>query len=157
VMTETKLSKSGRGRTPEFFARQRAVLNTRSPFQFMKAVGGSFKHLVPDEYTLGYLMCNYIESKNDHEIWSKIIPDAARMKYPFYPFSGALKRNIGENIIGVYQSSMEFFKETAMQAADTSFFSKPREVSKEFKYPTFYYFPQESGQDTILAYKTSYY
>ena len=62
VITETALTSAGRGRTPSFTAQQRALSLAGIDYSYMKARNGSFKDVVPDHYSLGYLMLTHLSS-----------------------------------------------------------------------------------------------
>ena len=54
VATETALSNSGRGRSPDFSKDLRAQLLDGKKYSYAKAVCGSYKNYVPNHYILGY-------------------------------------------------------------------------------------------------------
>ncbi len=93
VMTETVLTDGGRGRTPSFYTTQRALLTNGINYSYMKARNGSYKDLLPNHYSLGYVMNNYVRNNYGENSWSKILVDATRYRSVIYPFSGALKRH----------------------------------------------------------------
>ncbi len=142
VMTETKLSPGGRGRTPEFFARQRAIFNEHGTFKYSKARNGSYKDVVPNHYLLGYSLCNFLENGYGEEIWPKILNRSARFEGIFYPFKKAIKKETGLRFSSVYKTAFaQLDSQLSHQPVlerSTSFSPIKSSISKT---PTFYEWP----------------
>lgn len=114
VVTETALSKAGRGREPSFEMGTRAfVLENHKPYSFRKSVYGSFKDFVPNHYELGYLMVAYQRAKQGPAIWENgldyVANDPLGIGFPqglfdakydfmcFSPFLSNIKNQTGLN------------------------------------------------------------
>jgi hypothetical protein len=54
VCTETAISHSGRGRIPSFEMEIRSQMLQKGMFSYDKAVFGSYRDFIPDQYVLGY-------------------------------------------------------------------------------------------------------
>ena len=92
VCIETALSKSGRGRIPSSEMKVRAQVLGDKKYSYDKAVLGSYKTYVPDQYNFGYLMVAGARKKFGPEIWKSAMDYTA--KYPFLitPFNKGLKK-----------------------------------------------------------------
>ena len=88
VYSETILSKSGRGRVPEFIYTLKAQVLDKKIYKYDKASFGSYKDFVPDHYTLGYqLVAKGIENYGI-EMWDRTLDRVARRPYYLVPFYG---------------------------------------------------------------------
>tara|TARA_R110000868_G_scaffold368227_1_gene631185 strand:+ start:5485 stop:8256 length:2772 start_codon:yes stop_codon:yes gene_type:complete len=111
VISETVLSSSGRGRTPEFFKEQRALLFNDVDYSYMKARNGSYKDLVPNHYPLGYAIMNYGRNHFGANIWKDVLADAGAYETIIYPFSGAMKRHTGMRAPEMYKKTYTELKQ----------------------------------------------
>ncbi len=103
VQTESLFSGAGRGRTPDFFKGQKALLLGSRNYRYMKARNGSFKHFVPDHYRLGYAILHRVRNDHGPDVWAKILRQGSAFRGIFYPFSKAMKRNVGYSSRKAYQ------------------------------------------------------
>lgn len=110
VMEETVLSSSGRGRTPDFFKEQRALLLNDTNYSYMKARNGSYRDMVPSHYPLGYVMINYGRKLFGPNIWKDILADAGAYRSVIYPFSGAMNIHTGMRAPEMYQKAYSDLK-----------------------------------------------
>ncbi|MBO0930536.1 hypothetical protein [Fibrella aquatilis] len=168
VGTETILTRSGRGRIPEFELGMRTNLLTRPLFSFAKATGGSFRDNVPNHYELGYFLTTKLKRTYGPNAWSKAL-NKIYTQFPFYPFSfsNGLKQSTksaenpgGTSVDALYRESMADLGET---------WKKKREnltITPATLYPvlaekaqsarpvfTNYRFPQYLTDSTILCIK----
>ncbi|GAB5410876.1 MAG: hypothetical protein BalsKO_32410 [Balneolaceae bacterium] len=111
VISETVLSSAGRGRTPEFFKEQRALLLEDIDYSYIKARNGSYKDLVPNHYPLGYTLMNYGRNHFGSTIWKDILADAGAYRYGFYPFSSAMNKHTGMRAPEMYRKSYAELKQ----------------------------------------------
>ena len=74
VFAESVLTKSGRGRTPSFQKQIKAlIVDNKKTYNYDKILNGSFKDFVPDYYECGYQMVTFALTKNDPQIWNKVL------------------------------------------------------------------------------------
>ncbi len=92
VITETTLSKSGRGRLPVFTQPLRARLAKYGFDGFDKAYLGSFKEFVPDYYKMGYHLTAEVRRRYGSEIWSDVIDNVGRNSWSLIPFRKELRQ-----------------------------------------------------------------
>ncbi len=150
VYQETVVSGQGRGRLPAFYSDFRSLWQANRRYSYMKLRNGSFKHLLPDHYSLGYLLVAYGREKYGADIWKKVTADAAAFKPLFYPFQGALKKHTGlpfqqfiDEALAYYKNDQTYRKEDA---------SSPVTPVSE-RYVSDYAFPYPIGKDSLLVYR----
>lgn len=150
VYQETILSGQGRGRLPAFYSDYRTIWQADRTYSYMKLRNGSLKHVVPDHYSLGYLLVAYGRSKYGDDIWKKVTDDAVRFKPLFYPFQGAVKKHTGKP-----------FREFVNEALDT-YRNDPRYKQEDAntaitpiseRYVNDYAFPYPAGEDSLLVFR----
>ena len=158
VLSETLLSKNGRGRNPNFFKEQRALLLNKSskPYPYMKARNGSLKDIVPNHYRLGFVLNNYIRNNYKTETSSKILADAGSYTIPFYPFSSATKMHTGLTTRKLYQKAYKALTSHWLEELDSLKLTKGKIVTPLNKVVTNYEFPHYLEDNTIVAIKSSY-
>lgn len=157
VYYETKLSNSGRGRTPSFLKKYRALLEENRTYSYEKAKNGSYKDLIPNHYYLGYIMVSYGYEKYGDKFWDEIIrvigegKKDKKFKNPYIPLSNALKAKTGLNSKEFYKEALNYYEEKfkVEKKIDYEIVNKIAEV------PTNYYVPYET-EDGILSIKSSY-
>ena len=142
VGIETALSKSGRGRIPQFSVAFRANLLTKGPFNYNKQYLRSFKDNIPSHYVLGYHYSTYLKN----EYGSKAVEDMVNRTWslPFIPFgfSFAQKKYGGEKMPQMYQDMMAQLKEkwtdqlaSVQLTYFTRVYTKPKKVYTDYNYP----------------------
>jgi len=97
VVTETALSKTGRGRQPFFEMELRAQLLQKGIYSYDKAAHGSFKNFTTTHYHLGYYLVGYGRAKYGIELWNNALNNVARKPFSITPFSNAIKNTTGFN------------------------------------------------------------
>ncbi|WP_234734084.1 TolB-like translocation protein [Tellurirhabdus bombi] len=107
VGAETVLSRSGRGRIPEFDMGFRANLLAGRRFSYPKAVAGSYRDNVPNHYVSGYFLTTKLKREHGADAWSKIL--TYYYNFPFYPFSfsNAVKRTTGYRVETLYRRTID--------------------------------------------------
>ena len=110
VGMETALTKGGRGRSSEFDMGFRTNLLSNKHPSYYKAYFRSYKDWQPNHYHLGYLLTTYAREKYGDDLWNKVLNRSAR--YSFWPFimSSSLKKNTGQNLVGIYNATMNELK-----------------------------------------------
>lgn len=69
VFNETLLTMQGRGRLPFFHNGFRSLWQADKKYSWMKLRNGSYKHFIPSQYPLGYLLVAYGREKYGDEFW----------------------------------------------------------------------------------------
>ncbi|HEY5509563.1 MAG TPA: hypothetical protein VIK10_00905 [Prolixibacteraceae bacterium] len=97
VVTETALSRTGRGRMPSFTMELKAQADEKGIYSLDKAYLGSYKDYIPDYYQLGYQIVSNIRNQNGGEVWSKVFHHIARNPLSLNALSKGLKLYTGKN------------------------------------------------------------
>jgi hypothetical protein len=88
VSNETRYSLSGRGRLPSFEMPVRTLLTSEPKvYAYNKALLGSYRDVVPNQYEYGYPIVNYVNSHYGRELWPKAMDYSARHLYLFSPLT----------------------------------------------------------------------
>ena len=142
VCTETALSHSGRGRVPEFEMELRAQVLQKGIYSYDKAVSGSYKSFIPDQYAIGYQMVANIRRKYDAQAWVKALDEIAKRPFTLVPFNRGLKKATGHTKEENYKITLdelgEMWKEQDKLTPKTSFtlLTKiPEKQYEKYKYP----------------------
>ncbi|MES0491448.1 MAG: hypothetical protein ABUK01_15745 [Leptospirales bacterium] len=108
VYLETQLSKTGRGRLPEFTMLSRTLLQSGNPLSYSTAFYGSYIKPGLGPYELGYLLVAHVRRKYGEEVWGEIMTHIASSSYfPPWLFSRALKKYTGKTKSALYAEAME--------------------------------------------------
>jgi len=155
VATETLITKSGRGRIPSFEMKVRASVLGDKMFSYDKAVLGSYKDYVPDQYNFGYQMVAAARKKYGPDLWKTAMNYTG--KYPFIitPFNRGLKKVSGLSKTKLYKSIFNdldsLWKIQKEQNNYTSFRSVTPDAQKIY---TNYKFAHYVNDSTILVEKS---
>lgn len=106
VWAETKYTDAGRGRSPRFISRLKAlVLSDKIP-TYDEFLSGSYKTEIPNQYLYGYTLISYGTQKFGEDIWKKIIHDTAAFPYPLR-FYSSFKSVTGQPFNDFYKEAMQ--------------------------------------------------
>lgn len=156
TLSETLQTSGGRGRVPSFSEEQRALFEANKNYKYGVLRNGSFIKRLPSHYPLGYTMNLYAREKYGNDVWKNIIADAGAYRRLWYPFNGALKRNIGLNSRKLYKASfadLDYQYEQLLTRTDLIDFEYITPPSK--KLVTYYSFPHIAEDGAVLALKSS--
>ena len=157
VITETALTSAGRGRTPSFTAQQRALSLAGIDYSYMKARNGSFKDVVPDHYSLGYLMLTHLRNEKGNDVIKNVVTDAEGPLFFFYPFSRALKRHTNYRPHTLYEAGWQAARNHwDEKAANVAITPSTRIAAANEGSPTNHYFPQFDGEGGIVVLRNSF-
>ncbi|MBX0291418.1 hypothetical protein K3G63_13285 [Hymenobacter sp. HSC-4F20] len=156
VGTETALTRSGRGRIPNFDAYLRANLLAGRHYSYAKAVGGSFRDNVPNHYVLGYFLTTYLKRTAGPGVWDQVL--SRYYDFPVYPlsFSDKLRRTTGLRSDDLYARTMQEL-DSIWRTAQTGRELTPATdlpVAATEKVFTEYQYPQYLDDNTVLALKS---
>lgn len=152
VFQETKESKQGRGRLPNFFNGYRSLWSSGKNYSWQKLRNGSLRDYVPDHYQLGYLMTSYGREKFGDSIWAKVTDDAVRFRGLVYPFQQAIKRRTGLSYVEFRKQAQQFFSRSVPEQMDSasSWAAKQAHFAGEIAYP------QWMDRSRIIYVKSNY-
>lgn len=156
VGTETALTRSGRGRIPSFDVGLRANLLSGRRYSYQQAVNGSFRHQVPNWYTLGYFLTSYVKNHYGPDAWDRVLDHYYR--FPFYPFSfsAGIRRVTGLRVEQVYQRSMQEADSVWRGQQQHQSLTPAQDLAGQApeKIYTNYQYPQYLTDSTVLALKS---
>lgn len=95
TVTETALTLTGRGRVPSFEMRLRAQFLEKGIYPYDKAINGSYRDLVPDNYELGYQLVGHSRLRYGEQLWSTTMANVGNHPYYLSPMPLSLIRQIG--------------------------------------------------------------
>ena len=157
VLSETKHSLSGRGRSPEFFRILRTRLLTDSVWRYDFVKLGSYTRLAPNQYHIGYPIITYVNAKteNGKDPMPVIIKQVGRNAYNPNAINSELKKATGKNVRDNYDASMRYIARFWKNQVDTTEWTKPDIVhNSKHGYYTNYTFPYKYN-NTLYAYRWS--
>ncbi|SES80745.1 TolB-like translocation protein [Hymenobacter actinosclerus] len=156
VGTETALTRSGRGRIPNFGAYYRANLLAGRRYSYAEATGGSFRHYVPNHYVLGYYLSTRLKRTAGPTAWGQVLDNY--YDFPVYPFSFSdkLRRLTGLRTDDLYAQTTRELDSLwrARQTGRTLTPARDFPVAATGKVFTEYQYPQYLTDSTVLALKS---
>lgn len=103
VSTETALSNSGRGRTYAFENILRAQLLEKGIYSYDKAVMGSYRTFIPDQYQLGYPLVAESRKIYGPRLWNEALDRTAKFPFMVVPFSSGIHKVTGLGKVKFYK------------------------------------------------------
>ncbi|MBC8147617.1 MAG: hypothetical protein H8E98_06500, partial [Bacteroidetes bacterium] len=156
VLTETLLSKSGRGRLPGFERELRAQMIEKGAYKYDKAVYGSYKDFITNHYVLGYHLVTLARKNYGPEIWSAVFDNVARKPFMIVPFNNSIKKSTGLTKVKFYDSIMEELGSAWQKQDSENQYTKFDLITKNAnKSHADYWFPHYLNDSTYFAVKTS--
>jgi hypothetical protein len=157
VFSETVLSGSGRGRSPDFQKKLKAItIEKKNFYKYDKMVCGSFRDYTPDHYQFGYQMVAWSLASNDPDLWNRIMNFTAWQPFTINPVNISLKQYTGLTKKKLYYQTFDVLKSQWKKDIEISG-AQPYESVNPDKKKSYinYYSPVFAGKDSIIAVKTS--
>jgi hypothetical protein len=155
VTTETLITKSGRGRIPSFEMKVRAQVLGDKIFSYDKAVLGSYKDYVPDQYNFGYEMVAGARKKFGSEIWKSAMDYTGKYPFMITPFNRGLKKISGLSKTKLYESIYSNLDSLWKVQRDQLTYTKFKSITPDKqKVYTNYKFPHYMNDSTIICEKS---
>lgn len=110
VVTETLLNQTGRGNLSSFEMPLKAQLLEKEIYTYDKAVHGSYKDFIPNQYELGYQIVAYGRYKYGINLWNQSLKNTARNPFFLNSFSSSIKKTTGLSKRELYKNTMNFLK-----------------------------------------------
>lgn len=146
VFQETLLTEQGRGRLPGFFNVYRAMDEANKKYSYLQLRNGSYKKLLPDHYTTGYILVAEGRKRFGPEVWKHVTDKAVRLDHFPYPFQGAFKKVTGTSLRTFIHESL--YPDSSVSNQNEIALSKISD-----RYVTDYAFPQVVGKDSLIVWK----
>lgn len=153
VCTETGLSNMGRGRIPSFEMELKAQTLNKKIYQYDKAVFGSYKDHIPNQYILGYNLTAYTRKKYGPDVWNNTLDFVARHPLGITSFSRGIKKNTGLSKSKLYHNVLYEIDSLWKNQQSNLTFTSFENLTKTSKNYTNYKFPQYLNDSTIIAIK----
>ena len=155
VVTETALSKFGRGRLPSFKMPLKAQLLECGKYSYEKATHGSFKDYTPSFYHLGYQIVAYGRSKYGADFWDEVVGYTGRNPLGITSFSSGIKKQTGLSKRKFYVEAMNFLEDKWTQVDAQIETTDFRIITSKPKYFSSYVNPVSLSDRSMIAFKTS--
>jgi hypothetical protein len=157
VFAESALTQSGRGRDPSFQKQLKALLiENKKKYAYDKIINGSYKDFVPDIYESGFQMVTWAMTRNDLQIWNKVLKYTADKPFVLNPVNISLTKSAN-----LRKKTLWLETSDSLKAIWTKDISKDNPIDYEVANPDkhgkyiSYYSPVYAGNDSIIAIKTS--
>ncbi len=157
VFSETVLSGSGRGRSPDFLKELKAIsIEKDGVYNYDKMLNGSFRDYTPDHYQFGYQMVTWSFAKNGTGLWNKVLKLTAVDPVSLNPVNQSLRRSAGLTKKRLYYQTFDSLNVLWRKDIESSkaVQYKPVNPLKNGNYIS-YYSPVPAGSDSLIAIKTS--
>ncbi len=156
VCTETALSRSGRGRLPSFESTLRAQVLEKGTYRYDKAVLGSYRTFIPDQYSLGYFLVAGTRKKYGPQVWDYTLDRVAKLPFIIIPFTSGIKRTTGLSKVKLYKQVLsDLDKEWSDQASGIQYTGMKLLSRPDKKNFSVYAFPLYLNDSVIIAFKES--
>lgn len=109
VWAETKYTDAGRGRSPYFMARLKALVLSDQVPTYNEFVNGTYTNSIPNHYVLGYVLISSATKKYGEKFWSQVVKKIASAPHPFRLYS-AFKEVSGTSFLDFYEQTMNDLK-----------------------------------------------
>ena len=153
VVTETALSKFGRGRLPSFLMEHRAQVVDKGKYSYDKAYLGSYKDYVPDHYQLGYYLVANSRQRYGSALWDNVLTRVGAKPFSLTPFNTALKRQTGFNKVQLYNSVFDSL--AGVWDMKYSSLRSSSGLTAQSKTYTSYTFNHWLNEQELVSYRTS--
>ena len=156
VLTETSLTKTGRGRLPFFEKGLRALsLEQGNVFKYDKGIFGSYKDYVPNYYESGYKLVSHSRNLFGTELWDSALNKTGKMPYTINPVNLTLRKYDNLTKKRLYDLTFKDLQKLWIQQDEKTLKSGFDTLNKiERKTYTSYRFPQYLNDSTLLVEKS---
>jgi len=155
VMTETALSRSGRGRLPSFLMETRAQVVEKGIFSYDKASLGSFRDFISNRYNFGYWFAGAVRKQYGAEIWSDVLSELAGKPLSINPVNRILKQRTGLTKEKLYKRIFHDYAAEWKQDLSVLKFSDFSTVSPDIPAYTNYKYIQAINDSSWIALRES--
>ncbi|MCX6235302.1 MAG: hypothetical protein NT175_11400 [Bacteroidetes bacterium] len=154
--TETAISHSGRGRVPSFEMELRTQLLTDGRYGYNKAVFGSYRDHVPDNYILGYHLVSMGRAEYGTVLWDHAMNTVGRKPFLITPFTYGIRSVTGISRIRLYRHLADTLAKAWHLQQQKETYTAYTTISRtDTKFYTSYRHPQFIGDSTYISLKTS--
>jgi hypothetical protein len=156
TVTETAMSKAGRGRSGLFESTLRAQIIEKGRQSYDKATLGSYKTFTPDAYSLGYYLVGQPRVKYGIDVWNSALDRVAKYPFMVVPFNSGIHKITGKWKTQLYEETLIFLDSAwRRQLLATNHPPMHAITRRNPKNHTDYNHPLMLNDSTILADKSS--
>ena len=156
VGMETALTRSGRGRIPEFDMGIRTQLLNNIRYSYSKEYIGSYKDWTPSWYELGYPLVSHVRQKYGPSAWNRIIRRTSKWSFWPFSFSHALKKETQKGLSELYEETLTELEKAWRNQIPVRTYPQYRILNRKLSTWTQYRFPQYLDDSTVVAQEWSY-
>lgn len=109
VWAETKYTDAGRGRSPRFMERFKALVLSNKIPTFNQFVNGTYNNSLPNHYVFGYALVSYGTKKYGENFWSKVVKEVSDLPHMWRLYS-AIESVSGISFSTFYNEAIADFK-----------------------------------------------
>lgn len=106
VWAETKYTDAGRGRSPYFLARLKALVLSNDIPTYNELVNGTYNTSLPNHYVFGYMLISSATNKYGEDFWNKVLMKVASSPHPFRLYC-AFKEEAGISFYDFYDLTIK--------------------------------------------------
>jgi Tol biopolymer transport system component len=106
TVTETALTRTGRGRSALFESVLRAQLLEKGMYRYDKATMGSYRTFTPDAYELGYFLVGASRARYGTALWNEALDRTAKFPFMVVPFNSGIRKVTGKWKVPLYKETM---------------------------------------------------
>ncbi len=156
VDSETRLSRTGRGRQPSFEMELKAqLLEADRVWSFSKATMGSYRNHIPNHYQLGYLMVRHGRRTYGDQFWIDFQQYAARKPFLLNPTYFSMKKYGLKSKKQFYQEALSGYQQHWRQTFwERSFTPLKDWNTHRNRHYTSYKFPHQVSGNMLIVLKT---
>lgn len=125
VWAETKYTDGGRGRSPLFLSRLKAMLLSGQTPTYDELLNGSYNTQLPNHYEFGYVLISSATKRFGQDFWKKVVKKVSTIPHPYRLYTAF------KDISGI--SFYDFFDETMIQLKDQWSLGN-KQVSKKIEF-----------------------
>ena len=156
TVTETALTKTGRGRSALFESTLRAQVVEKGIYSYDKATLGSFKTFTPDAYSLGYYLVGQSRKNYGTDLWNTAMDRVAKYPFMVVPFNSGIRKVAGVWKTKLYRQSLTELDSVWKHQLNSSHHPVMRSITKrDTKNHVIYNHPIFLNDTTIIADKSS--
>lgn len=155
VITETALTRAGRGRLPYFLMENKAQAVEKGLFPYDKAALGSYKDFVPNRYKFGYWLAGGIREKYGATLWSDVLSEIGSRPVSVNPLNRVLKKRTGHGKEVLYKTLFQDYLSEWKAEQDSLKRTPTVRVSPENKLFANYRYISALTDSSFVAYKES--
>jgi hypothetical protein len=156
TVTETAMTKTGRGRSALFECILRAQVVEKGLYSYDKATMGSYRTFTPDAYSLGYFLVGQSRKKYGTELWNSALDQVAKYPFMVVPFNSGIRKVTGKWKTQVYKEALRDLDSVWQHQLAASKHQSMRSITKrDPKNHVVYNHPILLNDSTIVADKSS--